>query len=62
VSESIDIPTDILARAAKIRLVAFDVDGTLTDGRLWFTEDGREITAFHVHAGLGNKRLRARVV
>ena len=53
-----DIPADILARAAKVRLVAFDVDGTLTDGRLWFTEDGREIKAFHVHDGLGIKRLR----
>ena len=53
-----DIPTDILARAAKIKLVAFDVDGTLTDGRLWLTEDGREIKAFHVHDGLGIKRLR----
>jgi 3-deoxy-D-manno-octulosonate 8-phosphate phosphatase (KDO 8-P phosphatase) len=54
-----DIPADILARAAKVSLVAFDVDGTLTDGRLWFTEDGREIKAFHVHDGLGIKRLRA---
>ena len=53
-----DTPADILARAAKIKLVAFDVDGTLTDGRLWMTEDGREIKAFHVHDGLGIKRLR----
>lgn len=52
------IPSDILARAANIRLVAFDVDGTLTDGRLWLAEDGREIKAFHVHDGLGIKLLR----
>jgi 3-deoxy-D-manno-octulosonate 8-phosphate phosphatase (KDO 8-P phosphatase) len=52
------MPADIRARAAKIRLVAFDVDGTLTDGRLWFAEDGRELKAFHVHDGLGIKRLR----
>ena len=52
-----DIPADTVARAAKIKLVAFDVDGTLTDGRLWMTEDGREIKAFHVHDGLGIKRL-----
>ena len=58
-TDTSDIPTDILTRAAKIKLVAFDVDGTLTDGRLWFTEDGREIKAFHVHDGLGIKRLRA---
>jgi 3-deoxy-D-manno-octulosonate 8-phosphate phosphatase (KDO 8-P phosphatase) len=59
-SSLIDIPQDVVARAAKIKLVAFDVDGTLTDGRLWMTEDGREIKAFHVHDGLGIKRLRER--
>jgi len=54
-----NIPTDILARAAKIRLAAFDVDGTLTDGRLWYGEDGHEAKVFHVHDGLGLKRLQA---
>jgi 3-deoxy-D-manno-octulosonate 8-phosphate phosphatase (KDO 8-P phosphatase) len=58
--ESIEFPPAVRARAAKIRLVAFDVDGTLTDGRLLFTEDGREIKAFHVHDGLGIKLLRER--
>ena len=53
-----NIPADLRARAARIKLVAFDVDGTLTDGRLWLTEDGREIKTFHVHDGLGIKRLR----
>ncbi len=55
-----DIPASIRARAAKVKLVAFDVDGTLTDGRLWMTEDGREIKAFHTHDGLGIKLLRER--
>ncbi|WP_199098615.1 HAD-IIIA family hydrolase [Dyella sp. ASV21] len=54
-----DIPTDVLARAAKIRLVVFDVDGTLTDGRLWYAEDGHETKVFHVHDGLGLKLLMA---
>lgn len=49
---------DIRARAIRIKLIAFDVDGTLTDGRLWMTEDGREVKAFHVHDGLGLKLLR----
>jgi len=53
------LPADILARAAKIRLAVFDVDGTLTDGRLWYAEDGHETKVFHVHDGLGLKRLRA---
>ncbi|HEY8683914.1 MAG TPA: HAD-IIIA family hydrolase [Rhodanobacter sp.] len=54
-----DLPADILARAAKIKLAVFDVDGTLTDGRLWYAEDGRETKVFHVHDGLGLKRLQA---
>lgn len=48
-----DYPADILARAAKIRLACFDVDGTLTDGRLIFDSEGRESKAFHVLDGQG---------
>lgn len=54
-----NVPTAIMARAAQIRLAVFDVDGTLTDGRLWYGEDGREAKLFHVHDGLGLKRLQA---
>lgn len=54
-----DLPADIRERAAHVRLAVFDVDGVLTDGRLWFAEDGRELKAFHVHDGLGLKRLLA---
>ena len=54
-----NLSSDILARAGSIRLAAFDVDGTLTDGRLWYGEDGRETKVFHVHDGLGLKRLQA---
>ncbi|MCW5579845.1 MAG: HAD hydrolase family protein [Luteimonas sp.] len=51
-------PADLVARAARIRLVGFDVDGTRTDGRLWFDEDGRESKAFHVLDGQGIVLLR----
>ncbi|WP_374604840.1 KdsC family phosphatase [Arenimonas sp.] len=44
-------------RAARIRLVCFDVDGTLTDGRLVYDGEGRETKAFHVLDGLGMKLL-----
>jgi 3-deoxy-D-manno-octulosonate 8-phosphate phosphatase (KDO 8-P phosphatase) len=54
-----DIPADIAERASRVRLVVFDIDGTLTDGRLWYAEDGRETKVFHVHDGLGLKRLMA---
>lgn len=54
-----DLSPDVLERAAKVRLAVFDVDGTLTDGRLWYAEDGHETKVFHVHDGLGLKRLMA---
>lgn len=53
-----NVTDDVLARAAKIRLAVFDVDGTLTDGRLWYAEDGHETKVFHVHDGLGLKLLQ----
>lgn len=48
-----DYPANLLARAAKVRLACFDVDGTLTDGRLIFDSEGRELKAFHVRDGQG---------
>lgn len=41
----------------QIRLVVFDVDGVLTDGRLYLTDEGQEIKAFHSRDGLGLKAL-----
>ena len=52
-------PADLLARAARIRLACFDVDGTLTDGRLVYDSEGRELKAFHATDGLGLKLLQA---
>ncbi len=54
-----NVTDDARERAARIRLAAFDVDGTLTDGRLWYTEDGHELKAFHSLDGHGLKRLLA---
>ena len=54
-----DLPADILQRAARIKLAVFDVDGVLTDGRLWYAADGSELKAFHAHDGAGMKRLLA---
>ena len=48
---------DLLARAAKIRLACFDVDGTLTDGGLYYADDGREMKRFDVQDGLGLRLL-----
>jgi 3-deoxy-D-manno-octulosonate 8-phosphate phosphatase (KDO 8-P phosphatase) len=51
-------PADVVRLAAGIRLVGFDVDGTLTDGRLLYGTDGHEAKAFHVQDGLGLVLLR----
>ncbi len=48
-----DYPAEVLARAAGIRLIGFDVDGTLTDGGLSFDSEGRESKRFHVQDGMG---------
>ncbi|WP_372693779.1 KdsC family phosphatase [Immundisolibacter sp.] len=50
--------SELLALAARIELVVFDVDGVLTDGRLYLGDDGTEYKAFHVRDGHGVKLLR----
>lgn len=45
-------------KASRIKLVVFDVDGVLTDGRLILGDDGTEHKAFHVRDGLGLVLLR----
>lgn len=42
-----------LSRLARVRLLALDVDGTLTDGAVIFDDAGRETKRFHIHDGLG---------
>jgi 3-deoxy-D-manno-octulosonate 8-phosphate phosphatase (KDO 8-P phosphatase) len=49
---------DALARARRVRLVIFDVDGVLTDGRLWYGPGGEELKAFHAFDGHGIKLLQ----
>ncbi len=44
---------DILFRAQKIKLLLMDCDGVLTDGRLYFTEQGEAMKVFHVRDGQG---------
>ena len=49
---------DVRERAALVRLACFDVDGTLTDGRLYLDANGGETKAFHVRDGQGLALLR----
>ena len=48
---------EILARAARTRLAVFDVDGVLTEGRLYYGSDGEETKIFNTLDGHGLKML-----
>lgn len=45
-------------KAKAIKLLILDVDGTLTNGVLYYGTNGHEMRGFHVHDGLGLKLLR----
>lgn len=45
-------------KASQIKLVAFDVDGVLTNGEIIYTDKGEEIKAFNVKDGHGMCMLR----
>ncbi|BCA92259.1 KdsC family phosphatase [Vreelandella aquamarina] len=52
------LPDALLDRLRRVKLLAIDVDGVLTDGRLYFQADGIEIKAFHTQDGHGLKLLK----
>jgi 3-deoxy-D-manno-octulosonate 8-phosphate phosphatase (KDO 8-P phosphatase) len=47
----------LTARALGIRLVTCDVDGVLTDGRIYVDDHGREMKAYNALDGLGLRML-----
>lgn len=49
---------DAKTRASRIKLVAFDIDGVMTDGGLHYTDDGGELKTFNVQDGLGLKFMQ----
>ena len=49
---------DTVARARKIKLIAFDVDGVMTDGTLYLADDGQEYKGFNSLDGHGLKMLK----
>ncbi len=53
-----NVSPELLARAKKIKVVIFDVDGVMTDGGLTIGDDGQEYKTFHSHDGLGMKLLK----
>ncbi len=51
-------PPAVMEKAARVRLAVFDVDGVLTDGGLFLSDDGREFRRFHARDGQGLTLLK----
>lgn len=49
---------EAIQKARAIKLLVLDVDGVLTDGRLWYGNSGEELKAFNIQDGLGIKLLQ----
>ncbi|MDH3514387.1 MAG: 3-deoxy-manno-octulosonate-8-phosphatase KdsC [Gammaproteobacteria bacterium] len=56
---SFEVKPEVMRLAAKVKLLLFDVDGVLTDGRLVIGDDGLEFKAFNSRDGHGIKMLQA---
>jgi 3-deoxy-D-manno-octulosonate 8-phosphate phosphatase (KDO 8-P phosphatase) len=52
-------PAQFRAALARVRLLVLDVDGVLTDGRLFYGPKGELLKAFHVRDGYGIKEVAA---
>ncbi len=46
-----------LHKAAQVRVMIFDVDGVLTDGKMQYSAEGEALKSFFVHDGLGIQLL-----
>ncbi len=47
------IPEKFIEKLSKIKLLAMDVDGTLTDKGVYYSIKGEELKRFNVHDGMG---------
>ena len=53
------VPSKIVEAAKRVKLLLLDVDGVLTDGKLYYGNKGEELKAFDIKDGLGIKLLNA---
>ncbi len=53
-----DLNPQQIAKIKALKLLILDVDGVLTDGRLFFDQQGQEYKCFHARDGHGIKLLR----
>jgi 3-deoxy-D-manno-octulosonate 8-phosphate phosphatase (KDO 8-P phosphatase) len=51
------LPAEIRKQLEPVRLLVLDVDGVLTDGRLYIAAEGELVKSFHVRDGLGIRLL-----
>jgi len=51
--------TDLQTRCKKLKWLLLDVDGVLTDGRLYLQDNGEAAQAFHIRDGLGVRMARS---
>ena len=52
------ISNELYAAAGEIRLLVCDVDGVLSDGRIYLGNNGEELKTFHTKDGFGLKAIR----
>ncbi|OGV49941.1 MAG: 3-deoxy-D-manno-octulosonate 8-phosphate phosphatase [Legionellales bacterium RIFCSPHIGHO2_12_FULL_42_9] len=50
---------NLIEKAKKIRCLICDIDGVLTDGLLYISDQGNELKAFNIQDGMGLKLLMA---
>ena len=55
---ALTFPPQLLLAAQGVRVAFFDVDGVLTDGGLYISEQGETLKRFHILDGLGLKLLQ----
>ncbi len=55
---TLNFPPELLLAAQGVRVAFFDVDGVLTDGGLYISEQGETLKRFHTLDGLGLKLLK----
>jgi len=52
-------PEDVKGKLARLKLLVMDVDGVLTEGKIYMTERGEEMKVFHCRDGAGIVFLHA---
>jgi 3-deoxy-D-manno-octulosonate 8-phosphate phosphatase (KDO 8-P phosphatase) len=55
---ALSFPPELLLAAQGVRVAFFDVDGVLTDGGIYLSDEGETLKRFHILDGLGLKLLQ----